>query len=54
MDASNILNHPCFTEPDASLSSAALASRVPNPAVGQITGVTVNGRYLQLGARFSF
>jgi hypothetical protein len=54
MDASNILNHPCFTEPDSLLSAAALASKVPNPAIGQITGVTVNGRYLQLGARFSF
>jgi Carboxypeptidase regulatory-like domain/TonB dependent receptor len=54
LDANNILNHPCFNPPNASLSSAALASGVPNPAIGQITGVTVNGRYMQLGARFSF
>ena len=54
MDATNFLNHPCFNPPDSTLSAAALASRVPNPAIGQITGVTVNGRYMQLGARFFF
>jgi hypothetical protein len=54
MDANNILNHPCFGLPNASLSAAALASGVPNPAVGQVTTTTVNGRYMQLGARFFF
>jgi hypothetical protein len=54
MDGTNIFNHPCFTAPNAQLSAAALASGVANPAVGQITGVTVNGRYIQLAARFFF
>jgi hypothetical protein len=54
MDANNILNHPCFALPSASLSSSALASHVPDPAIGRITGTTVNGRYIQLGARFFF
>ena len=54
MDANNILNHPCFGIPNASLSAAALTSGVANPAIGQITTTTVNGRYLQLGARFFF
>jgi hypothetical protein len=54
LDANNILNHPCFSPPNASLSAASLASGVPNPAIGQITTVTVNGRFMQLGARFSF
>ena len=54
MDATNFLNHPGFSLPNASLSAAALASRVPNPAIGQITSTTVSGRYMQLGARFFF
>jgi hypothetical protein len=54
MDANNVLNHPGFSEPNASLSAAALASGVANPAIGQITSTTVNGRYIQLGARFFF
>jgi hypothetical protein len=54
MDGTNIFNHPCFSEPNAQLSAAALASGVANPAIGQITGVTVNGRYIQLAARFFF
>ena len=54
MDATNILNHPAFGLPNASLSAAALNSKVPNPAIGQITTTTVGGRYMQLGARFSF
>jgi len=54
VDANNILNHPCFSEPNASLSAASLASGVPNPAIGQITSTTVGGRYMQLGVRFSF
>ncbi|HEX4166231.1 MAG TPA: TonB-dependent receptor [Bryobacteraceae bacterium] len=54
MDATNILNHPSFGLPNSALTSAALASGVPNPSVGQITTVTVPGRFFQLGARFSF
>jgi hypothetical protein len=54
MDATNFLNHPSFGIPDATLSAAALAAHVPNPAIGQITTTTVNGRFMQLGARFSF
>jgi len=54
MDATNVFNHPSFGLPNASLSSAALASGVPNPSVGQITTVTVPGRVIQLSARFSF
>jgi hypothetical protein len=54
MDATNIINHPSFGQPNAALTSAALASGVPNPSVGQITGTTVPGRFFQLGARFSF
>jgi hypothetical protein len=53
-DATNFLNHPCFSVPNSQLSSAALASGVANPAIGQITSTTVGGRYLQLGARFFF
>ena len=54
MDATNILNHPSFGQPNSQLTSAALASGVPNPSVGQITTVTVPGRFFQLGARFFF
>jgi hypothetical protein len=54
MDATNILNHASFKAPNAQLTSAALASGVPNPSVGQITAVTVPGRFFQLGARFFF
>ena len=54
MDATNIINHPSFGLPNAALTSAALASGIPNPSVGQITTVTVPGRFFQLGARFSF
>ena len=54
MDANNIFNHPGFSLPNSQLSAAALASGVPNPAIGQITSTTVSGRYMQLGARFSF
>ena len=53
-DATNFLNHPCFSVPNSQLSSAALASGVANPAIGQITSTTVGGRYLQLGARLFF
>lgn len=53
-DAANVLNHPSFGQPNANLNPAALASGEKDPSVGKITGVTVNGRNIQLGARFSF
>jgi hypothetical protein len=53
-DAANVLNHPSFGQPNANLNPTALARQQPDPSVGKITGVTVNGRNIQLGARFSF
>ncbi len=44
-DATNIMNHPSFANPNASIGT---------PNAGIITATTVNGRTLQLGARFSF
>jgi Carboxypeptidase regulatory-like domain len=54
MDATNIVNHPSFKPPNAALTSAALASGVPDPSVGKINDVTVPGRFFQLGARLFF
>ncbi|HMF75517.1 MAG TPA: TonB-dependent receptor [Bryobacteraceae bacterium] len=54
MDATNIVNHPSFKLPNAKLNAAALASGVPDPSVGQVTDVSVPGRFFQLGARFTF
>jgi carboxypeptidase family protein len=45
MDATNILNHPSFQNPDGKLTDSS---------VGTITGTTIGGRVLQLAARFSF
>jgi hypothetical protein len=45
MDATNILNHPSFQNPDSKLTDSS---------VGTITGTTIGGRILQLSARFSF
>ncbi len=53
-DAANVLNHPSFGQPNANLNPTALANQQPDPSVGKITGVTVNGRNIQLGARLSF
>jgi hypothetical protein len=44
-DAVNVLNHPCFSNPNTSIGT---------PTAGIITGTTVGGRGLQLGARFAF
>ena len=44
-DATDVLNHPCFSNPNASIGT---------PNAGTITGTTVSGRVLQLGARLSF
>jgi hypothetical protein len=45
MDASNILNHPGFNNPN---------NNIGNPSAGQITSTTIGGRNIQLGARLSF
>jgi hypothetical protein len=45
IDASNVLNHPSFNNPN---------NQIGNPSAGQITGTTVGGRNIQLGARLSF
>jgi hypothetical protein len=44
-DANNILNHPCFSNPNASIGSTS---------AGIISGTAVGGRFLQLGARLQF
>lgn len=50
MDATNILNHPNFANPNAGINPA----NNNDPNVGRITSVTSGGRQIQLGARFSF
>ena len=45
IDATNVLNHPSFSNPGNNLVAAG---------VQQITSTTVTGRNIQLGARFSF
>jgi Carboxypeptidase regulatory-like domain len=44
-DATNIINHPSFSNPNASIGT---------PNAGIITSTTVGGRAVQLGARLSF
>jgi hypothetical protein len=44
-DATNIINHPSFSNPN---------NNIGTPSAGIITGTTVGGRVLQLGARLSF
>jgi hypothetical protein len=45
LDATNIINHPSFGNPNASVGT---------PNAGIITTTTVGGRVVQLGARLSF
>jgi hypothetical protein len=45
MDATNILNHPSFRNPDG---------KITDSSAGEISGTTITGRVLQVGARFSF
>lgn len=45
MDATNIINHPSFANPDSAIGTAS---------AGKIFGTTVGGRQIQLGARLSF
>ena len=44
-DATNVLNHPCFSNPN---------NQIGTPGAGTITSTTVGGRVLQLGARLAF
>ena len=44
-DANNILNHPCFSNPNSTIGSTS---------AGIISGTSVGGRFLQLGARLQF
>jgi hypothetical protein len=44
-DATNAINHPSFSNPNAAIGGAS---------VGKITNTSVGGRVLQLGARLSF
>ncbi len=44
-DATNIFNHASFAQPDGVIGPGH---------VGQITGVTVGGRHMQLYGRISF
>jgi hypothetical protein len=44
-DATNVFNHPSFSNPNASIGT---------PSAGIIYGTTVGGRTIQLGARMSF
>ena len=45
MDATNILNHPSFRNPDG---------KITDSSAGVISATTITGRVLQVGARFSF
>jgi hypothetical protein len=54
MDATNILNHPSFQNPDGKLTDSRSCSATGCSGVGTITGTTIGGRVLQLSARFSF
>jgi hypothetical protein len=48
MDMVNAFNHPSFTTPQTTFSSTSVGN------LGQIQGVAVGARTIQLGARFSF
>jgi hypothetical protein len=54
MDATNFLDHPSFGLPNNQLSTAALASGIANPSVGQVTALSKNGRTMQACPRYSF
>ena len=58
-NAFNVLNHPNFGNPTASVTSGSFGSIVntvgsPNSPYGNFTGAIVNGRILQLVAKFAF
>jgi Carboxypeptidase regulatory-like domain len=57
-DAQNVFNHPSFSAPQGQLASpdanGVYQSTSNSAAAGQITGVQIGGRNIQLGARFSF
>jgi hypothetical protein len=54
MDAVDLPNHPSFEHPTNALNPTALSSGTPDPSVGKITTTSINGRVLQLTARFEF
>jgi hypothetical protein len=54
MDATNILNHPSFQNPDGKLTDSRSCSATGCSGVGTITNTTIGGRVVQLSARFSF
>ncbi|WP_446743961.1 carboxypeptidase regulatory-like domain-containing protein [Silvibacterium acidisoli] len=51
-DATNAFNHPSFGLPNSSLSCSGVGD--PCTSAANVTGTTVGGRTMQLGARFSF
>jgi carboxypeptidase family protein/TonB-dependent receptor-like protein len=58
-NAYNVLNHPNFGNPTASITSGSFGSVLntvgaPNSPYGNFTGAIVNGRILQLVAKFKF
>ncbi|HSY35577.1 MAG TPA: carboxypeptidase-like regulatory domain-containing protein [Acidobacteriaceae bacterium] len=58
-DAQNAFNHPSFSPPQGQLAGDSGAgteytSTSNSSSVGQITGIQIGGRQLQLGARLSF
>jgi hypothetical protein len=58
--AFNVLNHPNFDNPHAAVSTAGTFGQqfqtisVPNSPYGNFTGAIVNGRILQVNAKFKF
>jgi hypothetical protein len=53
-DATNAFNHPSFSPPTGTLSSPDANGVYTGPTTGQISGVTVGGRTVQLSGRISF
>jgi hypothetical protein len=58
--AFNVLNHPNFDNPHANVASAGTFGQlfqtvsVPNSPYGNFTGAIVNGRVVQVDAKFKF
>jgi hypothetical protein len=53
-DASNILNHPSFGDPNYTLYCPTQGEACPSSNVTNDTSLTVPGRTMQLGARLTF
>ena len=54
VDATNVLNHPGFSNPNGSLGLASGSSTTIATGSSTINSVAIGGRTLQLGARLSF